>query len=207
MISPCYQTHSSGWVHVVAVTVMIKLALFVCVLELLVVFFKICNLSGQLHVAIVLLAWQISGKFLLCGLRFAPFPAKDFFGVPSFSYLRHSMVFWVLCAPPCCLYSMQCFPSTWCFFGIRLLKVTIFFLEEPPPFILAWVPSHPMSVGKAFLMHSSTLSNLWTLWGTKAPVSLYWSYQSLGTICSMWFDKSTSSDGFMTLVNLVIWLE
>ena len=91
--------------------------------------------------------------------------------------------------------------------GFDSWKRLSFFLEQPPPFALAWVPSHSFSVRKAFLMCSRASSNLRTLWGTQAPVSLYCSCQCLRTILRMGLAKSTSSNGFTTLVSMVACLE
>ena len=82
---------TSGLIGVIAVTVSIMHALFVHALEFLVRFFKLCDLHGQLHITSVMLAWHVS--FLWVALPL--FPAKAFFGVPSFSYLRQVPVLWV----------------------------------------------------------------------------------------------------------------
>ena len=190
---------TSWWDGVFTVIVMITLTLFVIALEFLVRFFKFHNFCGQLHVGIIMLMWRI----LTAWIALVAFPCEGLFGVPSFSYLRHSMKLWVLCVPPCCLNRMQCFAFMRRVFWIWLLKATIFFLEEPPFCALVWVPSHSLSVRKTFLMCSRSSRNLQTLWGTVAPMSLYWSCQYLVTVLRMWLAKFTSSNSFMTLFSLV----
>jgi hypothetical protein len=139
-------------------------------------------------------------------LRCVLFPAKAFFGVPSFSYLRHSPMLWVLCAPPCGLHRAQCFAYFWGFFVIWSLRAH--------PFLGATTSSHACLRPFAFLLsregllvHSSTWSSLWTIWCTVPPLSSYWSFQCLGTILRMWLAKLGALNGSMTLVILVACLE
>ena len=56
-------------------------------------------------------AHNYSAHMALHRLRCMLFPAKDVFGVLSFSYFLLSMVLCVLCVPPCFSQSMQCFAS------------------------------------------------------------------------------------------------
>jgi hypothetical protein len=87
-------------------------------------------------------AKELALSFLPLPWHFCPtaaFPLKLFLRVPSFSYLRHSPILWVVCAPPCFWHSAQLF-STLTFLGTRtswepvplrlpLLRFPVAFLE------------------------------------------------------------------------------
>lgn len=101
-------------------------------LDFLVEHLQLCNSGRQLHISSIVTTYCISAvqRCTACHFR------GGLLGVVPFSYFNHSIVLWVVCAPPSFLLGTHCFASMLGFLGIHLLIITTFFFDEalPSPF-------------------------------------------------------------------------
>ncbi len=126
-------------------------------------------------------AKELEFSFLPLPWHFCPtaaFPLKLFCRVPSLSYLRHSPVLWVVCAPPYFWHSAQLF-STLAFLGTQLLWELLLLRLPLSRFPVDFSAlsfaafSLALEFATTFSTFSRTPNSFLTLWGSKSCVRLY----------------------------------
>ena len=163
----------------------------------MIIFFKLCNLCGQLHIAsAMLIQYTFIAHVVLHAL-----PCKGLLWSTLESYFVQSPVLWVFCMPPCFFHSSQCFTSL-------LLGDLVAERDHPSlggtsssrtclrpfTFLLTWIGCFDAL---------KNFKQLEKLCSSGPPVSLYWPCKFLGTIQRMRLTRSTSSKACTTLVSLV----